>query len=111
MRQQPGFDGLPIIRVAVGRDDRLAHELPRYRTGKFISEHLVRSEWHDDRALRLRGRGFRLRRGSFIVVGVARRRRVHGTVDCLCSKIGLVDRLKVARAAAAVQNKSRACLC
>ena len=111
MRQQPGLDRLSIIRVAVGRDDRLAHELARDGARELVSQHLMGAERDDDRALRLRGRGFRLRRGSFIVVGVARRRRVHGTVDCLCSKIGLVDRLKVARAATEVQNKSRACLC
>ena len=33
-----------LIRVAVRRDDRLAHELPRYRTGKFISQHLMGPE-------------------------------------------------------------------
>ena len=77
MRQQPGFDGLPIIRVAVGRDDRLAHQLPRDGARELVSQHLMGPERDDDGPLRLRGRGFRLRRGSFIVVGVARRRRVH----------------------------------
>ena len=72
MRQQPGLDGLPIIRVAVGRDDRLAHELPRYRTGKFISEHLVGPEWDDDGPLRL-GRARFLFHCCAAVVGVARR--------------------------------------
>ena len=72
MRQQPGLDGLPIIRVAVGRDDRLAHELPRYRTGKFIAEHLVRAERHYNRPLRLRRARFGLR-CCLSIVGVARR--------------------------------------
>jgi hypothetical protein len=72
VRQQPGLDGLPIIRVAVGRDDRLAHELPRYRTGKFISEHLVGPERDDDWALRL-GRARFLFHCCAAVVGVARR--------------------------------------
>ena len=67
-------------------------------------------ERDDDGPLRLRRARFLFLCGA-AVVGVARRRRVHGTVDCLCSKIGLVDRLKVARAATAVQNISRAGLC
>ena len=72
MRQQPGLDGLPIIRVAVGRDDRLAHQLPRNGAREFISQHLMRSEWHDDRPLRLRRARFLLWAGA-AVVGVARR--------------------------------------
>ena len=72
MRQQPGLDRLSIIRVAVGRDDRLEHQLSRYWTGKFIAEHLVRAERHYNRPLRLRRARFLLWAGA-AVVGVARR--------------------------------------
>ena len=72
MRQQPGFDGLPIIRVAVGRDDRLAHQLPRDGAREFISEHLMGPEGHDDGPLRL-GRARFLFHCCAAVVGVARR--------------------------------------
>ena len=78
MSQQPGLDGLPIIRVAVRRDDRLAHQLSRNGTRELISEHLVRSERDDDGPLRLRRARFRFLCCS-AVVGVARRRRVHGS--------------------------------
>ena len=72
MRQQPGLDGLPIIRVAVGRDDRLAHQLSRNGARELVPEHLVRAEWHDDRALRL-GRARFVFWWCAAVVGVARR--------------------------------------
>ena len=72
MRQQPGLDGLPIIRVAISGDDRLAHELARDGAREFISEHLVRSERDDDGPLRLRRARFRFLCCS-AVVGVARR--------------------------------------
>ena len=72
MRQQPGLDGQPIIRVAVRRYYWLPHELPRYRTGKFISEHLMGAQWYDDRALRLGRARFRFW-WCAAVVGVARR--------------------------------------
>ena len=78
MGQQPGLDGLPIIRVAVGRDDRLAHELARDGAREFISQHLMGPERDDDGPLRLRGARFRFLCCS-AVVGVARRRRVHGS--------------------------------
>ena len=72
MGQQPGLDGLPIIRVAVGRDDRLAHQLARDGAREFVSEHLVGAERDDDRALRL-GRARFLFWWCAAVVGVARR--------------------------------------
>ena len=72
MRQQPGLDGLPIIRVAVRRYYWLPHELPRDGARELVSQHLVRSEGHDDRALRLRRARF-LFHCCAAVVGVARR--------------------------------------
>ena len=72
MRQQPGLDGLPIIRVAVGRDDRLAHELPRDGARELVSQHLMGAEGHDDGPLRLGGARF-LFHCCAAVVGVARR--------------------------------------
>ena len=72
MRQQPGLDRLSIIGVAVGRDDRLAHQLARDGAREFVSEHLVGAERDDDRALRL-GRARFLFWWCAAVVGVARR--------------------------------------
>ena len=72
MRQQPGLDRLSIIGVAVGRDDRLAHQLARDGAREFVSEHLVGAERDDDRALRL-GRARFLFWWCAAVVGVAQR--------------------------------------
>ena len=72
MRQQPGFDGLPIIRVAVRRDDRLAHQLSRDGAREFISEHLMGAQWYHNRPLRLGRARFRFLCCA-AVFGVARR--------------------------------------
>ena len=72
MRQQPGFDGLPIIRVAVGGNDRLAHQLARDGARELVSQHLMGPEGHDDGPLRL-GRARFLFWWCAAVVGVARR--------------------------------------
>ena len=72
MRQQPGLDRLSIIGVAVGRDDRLAHELPRDGARELVSQHLMGAQCYDDGPLRL-GRARFLFHCCAAVVGVARR--------------------------------------
>ena len=72
MRQQPGFDRLSIIRVAVGRYYWLPHELSCNWTREFVSQHLMGPEGHDDGPLGL-GRARFLFHCCAAVVGVARR--------------------------------------